>query len=460
VAVTVALFASLSIVALDRTLRSSFLSRLRSEAQAIATLVDVHDGRVSLDPSDLRALAPLRAGAFVVYDASGRRIGGDAPASQLAGTQSASVAVMRAGQSFGTVTVWQSDAWIAEIERDATLVSLGIGLVLVALGAFASGRVAARVLAPIAEIASLAERIEGHDLSGRLRTDGRDELGRLCASFDRMLDRLEAAFSRERRFVADASHELRAPLAVLRAETDLALRRDRSSDEYRNALMSIAREAVRLEQLVDELLAAARAEVDARQQQMLDASELVQTVGDRVRPAAATRGMDVQVEIGETALALANRATLERALLAIVHNAIEYGRHDGIVRLRATRTARNIQIEIADDGPGFTPDALAHATERFWRGDSAHPRGGTGLGLAIARTIVEANRGRLEFANAAGGGAVVTVVLAAYEAESSRRPWTSRSAARGGGESGKAASGAVDVVPSLRDSISKTRGHV
>ncbi|MGA9944161.1 MAG: sensor histidine kinase, partial [Candidatus Cybelea sp.] len=153
--------------------------------------------------------------------------------------------------------------------------------------------------------------------------------------------------------------------------------------------------------------------VDARQQQMLDAGDLVQKLGDRIRPAAATRGMDVQIEWVGDAFARANRATLERALLAIVHNAIEYGRDEGIVRLSALRTDDAVRIEITDDGPGFTPDALAHATERFWRGDTAHPRGGTGLGLAIARTIVEANRGKMELSNGAEGGAIVTIELAA-----------------------------------------------
>jgi signal transduction histidine kinase len=228
-----------------------------------------------------------------------------------------------------------------------------------------------------------------------------------------MLDRLQSAFSRERRFVADASHELRAPLAVLRAETDLALRRERSPGQYRDALTAIAREAARLEELIDELLAAARAEVDARQAQTLDASELVRALSERVRPAAATRGMAVSVETPGTVLVQGDRATLERALLAIMHNAIAYGPDDGIVHLRTSRNADAARIEVADDGPGFTKDALAHATERFWRGDTAHPRGGTGLGLAIARTIVEANRGSLQLSNGPGGGAVVTIKLAA-----------------------------------------------
>lgn len=414
VAVTVALFATLSIVALDRTLRSNFDTRLRSAAKTIATTVDVHQGRISLDPSDLRSIAWLYANMpFAVNASDGRRVAGDPPPAQAHGLQSESAPIVHGGQPVGSVTVWQSALWIGDFDRDAAIVSLGIGLLLIALGFIASRRVARRVLAPVDGIASLAERIEAHDLSGRLNASSRDELGRLCASFDRMLDRLQSAFARERRFVADASHELRAPLAVLRAEAELALRRERSSDEYRRALRAIEGEAVRLDELVDELLAMAGAEVEARERQTLDAGELVQALGDRVRPAAATRGMNVRVESDPAALAQANRPTLERALLAIVHNAIAYGRDAGTVHLRATRDDGLVRIEVSDDGPGFSPDALAHATERFWRGDPAHPRGGTGLGLAIARTIVEANRGLLLLGNGSGGGAVVTIELAA-----------------------------------------------
>lgn len=413
VALTIALFASLSIVALDRTLRSSLDSRLRTSGQTIAMAVDVHHGELSIDANDLRSISSVNAGtAFAVYAIDGRLVAGSAPPANAHGWQAASVPITRGGRTFGNVIVWQPRLWIGEFDRDAAIVSLGVGLLLIALGAIVSRRVAQRVLAPVGEIASLAERIEAYDLSGRLEANGRDELGRLCASFDRMLDRLQSAFARERRFIADASHELRAPLAVLRAETDLALRRQRDPSEYRAALVSIAREAVRLEELVDELLAAARAEVDARQRQTLDAAALVRELGDRVRPAAASRGIDVRIETRGSALAHANRATLERALLAIVHNAIEYGRHEGVVCLRTQRDDGTVRIEIADDGPGFTPDALEHATERFWRGDDSHPRGGSGLGLAIARTIVEANLGSLRLANAADGGAVVSIELA------------------------------------------------
>ncbi len=264
--VTIALFATLSIVALDRTLRTNLDSRLHNTAQTIAMAVDVHHGELSLDASDLASIDSVNAATpFAVYDSGGRLIAGRAPPARARGLQGASVPVKRDDRTFGSVNVWQPALWIGQFDRDAAIVSLGVGLLLLALGAIVSRRVAQRVLAPVGEIALLAERIEAYDLSARLDADERDELGRLCASFDRMLDRLQSAFERERRFVADASHELRAPLAVLRAETDLALRRERSAVEYRAALASVAREAVRLEELVDELLAAARAELDARQ---------------------------------------------------------------------------------------------------------------------------------------------------------------------------------------------------
>ena len=241
----VTLFATLSIIGIDRALRSGFDERLMTMAQAMATAVDVHHGKLSVDAGDLVELQTLHAGApFAILNASDVVIAGEPlPSQQTGGLHFARAPVLRKGLAYGTVVVWEPDLWIRDFDRTAALISLAVGIALVALGTLAARRAATVALAPLERLASLAERIEARDLSSRLRADGDDELGRLCASFDRMLDRLEGAFSRERRFVADASHELRAPLAVLRAETELALRRERTTEEYRAALDSIAREA-------------------------------------------------------------------------------------------------------------------------------------------------------------------------------------------------------------------------
>lgn len=410
---SVILFATLSIAGVDQALRSSFEARLLTMAQAMATAVDVHRGKPSVDASDLAELQTLHAGVpFAILNQAGQVLAGETPPSpQTGGLHFASAPVTRYGVAYGSVVVWQPDVWIRDFDRTAALVSLIVGVVLAGLGALAARRAVTSALEPLERLASLAERIEAHDLSSRLHGDGTDELGRLCASFDRMLDRLEAAFARERRFVADASHEFRAPLAVVRAETELALRRDRSVEEYHDALSSIARETLRLEEIVDELLAAARSELDGRTRESLCASDLLREVAARVEPAATMRDVRLRMAGGDDEEAVANRATLERALLAIVHNAIGFASTGGVVDLRVDREGNAVRIEIADDGPGFSGEALEHATERFWRGDAGRPRGGTGLGLAIARTMVEANGGRLVLSNREGGGAVVSIVL-------------------------------------------------
>ncbi|HTA38799.1 MAG TPA: HAMP domain-containing sensor histidine kinase [Candidatus Acidoferrales bacterium] len=409
----VTVFATVSVIAIDRALRLGFDDRLMTMAQAMATAVDVHHGNLSVDANDLVELQTLHSGVpFAILNPSGVTIAGETPPAQTGGLHFARAPVLRKGVAYGSVLVWQPDLWIRDFDRTAALVSLAVGVVLVVLGTLAARRAATVALAPLERLATLAERIEARDLSSRLLADGDDELGRLCASFDRMLDRLEAAFSRERRFVADASHELRAPLAVLRAETELAQRRERTNDEYRAALDSIAREALRLEELIDELLAAARSDIDGRSRESLSANELLSDVARRVEPAATMRDVAVRVAASDPQEALANRPTLERALLAIVHNAIGFARKGGAVELRAERDDASVRIEIADDGPGFSAEGLEHATERFWRGDAARPRGGTGLGLAIARTMVEANGGTLQLSNRSGGGALVSIVLA------------------------------------------------
>jgi signal transduction histidine kinase len=267
-------------------------------------------------------------------------------------------------------------------------------------------------LLPLVRIAATAERIEANDLSQRLHaeSDADDELGRLSASFDRMLDRLQSAFAHERRFSADASHELRAPLAVLRAETELALRRDRDNDEYRRALESIAREAERLERLVDDLLAAARLEADAADFREVDVNAIVRDVAARIETPAALKHVGVATE-GSAPAAIGEPGAIERALLGVAHNAITFAPERGSVRLTMTSDADAVSVAVADSGPGFSREALEHATERFWRADGARPRGGTGLGLAIARAIVERSGGTLSIANAPGGGGLVTMRL-------------------------------------------------
>jgi signal transduction histidine kinase len=411
-AVALLLFAGLSIAAIDRTLHASLDSNLKTTAQAIAGTVDVNHGRPDPDTSDRAQMQKLRALArAAVLDAGGRLIDGDAPpsAADVRGdTRVEHVSIIRDGTKVGSVVVWSSNEWIDELDRDAILVSLFVGLLVLGAGALVAFRVADTIIAPLDRAAALVEGIEGRDLSLRIGPMGIAELARFSASFDRMFDRLEAAFSRERQFTADASHELRAPLAVLRAEAELALRRERTTQEYREAFEGVLRETVRLEALVDDLLAAARAEVDAADRRTTDVALVARDVVDRCRSAAAVKHVRLVMH-GGAAEASVDAVGIERALLAIVHNAIAFAPPSGTVEIAVETAAKTTQLVVRDDGPGFSREALAHATQRFWRADGGRPRGGTGLGLAIAHAIVEANGGELLLSNGQSGGAEVSL---------------------------------------------------
>lgn len=420
VALVAALFATISLAVLDRTLRAELDAKLTTLALAVGEIADVHQGVLSVDARDVRQIKRLLGTDehVAVLDRHGRIVYGETvpAAQQRAGyrfARTTKIDMTTAG--FGTIVAWQSDRWIADVRRASLLTFTLVGVALLLLAAFCSRAFANAILDPVERIAGLAERIEAQDLSTRIHAAGSDELSRLCASFDRMLDRLEASFETERRFVADASHELRTPLAVVRAETDLALRRERSGEEYRNALESIDRETTVLEGLVDQLLGTMR-EAALVTNEPVDLTALLESLAARFRTNAEIR----VAETGAARIVRGHAPSIERALTAVLHNAITHGA-SSVIDVRICAEAAFVRIEIQDAGPGFGTDALVHATERFWRADSARSRGGTGLGLAVARMLVEAHGGEVRLANGSERGAVVSLVLpqTAYS-ESSR----------------------------------------
>ena len=411
-ALALAVFASLSVMAIDRALRSSLDTNLTTTAQAIAGTIDEEHGRPSPDPSDSAQIETLQKSArAAVLDASGSLVAGDLPPKTRDARDElsfASAPIVRKGRVIGEVQAWRSNDWIDELDREAILVSLLVGLLVLCAGALVAYRVAGTIVAPLDRVARLMERIEGRDLSLRLGPIGIAELSRLSVSFDRMLERLESAFARERQFAADASHELRAPLAVVRAEAELALRRERTTDEYRHACEGVLREVERLEVLVDDLLAAARADVDAANRQPIDVADAARDVVGRCSVAARVKNVQIDSDDRHATL-LVDPVGFERALLAIVHNAIAFAPPNGNVSIGIDARPDVTSVTVRDNGAGFSSDALTNATKRFWRADGARPRGGTGLGLAIARAIVEANGGNLILENAEPGGAKVSL---------------------------------------------------
>jgi signal transduction histidine kinase len=441
-------FAALTLFVVDRTQRAALDDRLFTALRAVTAIADVHDGGIVLDPTDRRQFARIvgRRLDAAVLDVSGRPLVAttasvppnvahlapaldDAPllTTVRAGSETlrvVAVRIPRRGPVLGVAVVWSEFDEIVALDRRLALV-FALAIAGFAVFAVLAGEaVAARGLRPLDALASVASEIEAHDLTRRLDLPPRDdELGRLCATFDRMLDRLEAAFARQRRFTSDASHELRAPLSVIRAEADLMLRRPRTLEEYERALRSIAAQADGLEALTRDLLAAARAEGAAPAAQRIDPGALAREAVAQVDTLARVHAVqvDVATELGDDDRVRADAAALRRAFVCVIHNALRYGRNGGTVRVRVERAGANVRFSVADEGPGFSENALAHATERFWRDDPARSHasaeeenrasGGAGLGLAIARATVEAAGGTLTLSNRPEGGALVVVEM-------------------------------------------------
>jgi signal transduction histidine kinase len=242
-----------------------------------------------------------------------------------------------------------------------------------------------------------------------------DELERLGETLNGMLDRLEAALERERDFVADAGHELRTPLALLRTELELAERQADTADELREAVRRSSGEVARLAQLAEDLLLIARSERGRLPLRLeaLPVDEVFAALSSRFEWRAESEGKTVRVTPAPGLVVRADRVRVEQALGNLVDNAMRYGGTE--IRPEAHRHDGLAQLHVCDNGPGFPRDYLTRAFERFSRADGARSRGGAGLGLAIVRTIAQAHGGSADAANPQTGGADVWLALPCSE---------------------------------------------
>jgi two-component system OmpR family sensor kinase len=292
--------------------------------------------------------------------------------------------------------------------RNELLIAGPIALILATLAGYL---LAGFALRPVETMRRRAAEISAEVPGARLPVPPtRDEIERLAETLNAMLARLEAGLQRERDFVADAGHELRTPLALLRTELELALRHAESPEELRDAVRRSTDEVDRLSQLADDLLLIAGSERGALPLRLetLPASTLLSSVARRFEWRAEAAGRTVEAAPSDGVSVDGDRVRLEQALGNLVDNSLRHG--GGRVRLEAVRTNGVVELHVTDEGPGFPADFLDDAFERFSRADSARASGGAGLGLAIARTIAEAHGGSSGAANR-GGGADVWIAL-------------------------------------------------
>jgi signal transduction histidine kinase len=242
----------------------------------------------------------------------------------------------------------------------------------------------------------------------------RDEIRRLGETLNAMLDRLRDSYERERRFVADASHELRTPVAVIKTELEGALRAGGHDPPVREALAAAVEECDHLAQLAEDLLVLARSgegRLPVRPSE-LAARGLLESVRERFADRAHARGRAIRVEAADGLHLEADELRLRQALGNLVDNALRHGEGDVVLRSRAVDGTA--VLEVTDSGPGFPLELGERAFERFARGDPARTRGGTGLGLAIVRAIAEAHGGSATIA-AMGPGATVAISLPPHQ---------------------------------------------
>jgi two-component system, OmpR family, heavy metal sensor histidine kinase CusS len=295
------------------------------------------------------------------------------------------------------------------------------GILLGVLGIFplVGYQIARQGIRPVEEIATTARHISSTNLRERIHPEGYpSELASLAGTFNEMLDRLEESFERISRFSADIAHDLRTPVNNIRGEAEVALARARTLEEYRDVLGSCLEEAVRLSDLIGDLLFLARAENPSPHLHWarVDVGELLGSVRDYYEAAAEESGISLTTAIGnEPVVAELDRTLMQRAVGNLVANAVAHTPPGGSVVLGANGEVNAIRIDVSDTGVGIPPEDLPRVFDRFFRVDKSRSQasGGTGLGLAIVQSIMVLHKGNAEIQSQPGQGTRVTLRIPA-----------------------------------------------
>jgi heavy metal sensor kinase len=293
------------------------------------------------------------------------------------------------------------------------LLASPFALVLASAGGYIMSR---RALAPVDLITRTAHSINAQNLTRQLPLRGvDDELERLSVTLNGMFGRLEGAFRRITQFTADASHELRTPVAIIRSTAEITRAQPRTAQEYAAALDRILAESERTSRLIDDLLWLARADSDADSNVMepMDLAESLRRACDDREALARASGLRFTCAIPSTCAAVGDPEALRRLFLILLDNAVKYTPAGGDISLTMTAHGPVAAIEIRDTGVGIASTALPHIFERFYRvaADRSRDTGGAGLGLSIAQEIATAHRGTIAVESQLGRGSVFRVTL-------------------------------------------------
>jgi two-component system OmpR family sensor kinase len=362
-------------------------------------------GKAAL-PASAEVLTALRAGHTVFQTLHGF---GDEPVRMVAMpvADRGNVRGIEVAASLDDVNHVMKSAGVLFLVMSAALI-----LAVIVVGASLTDR----VFRAIDNVVRQARRIGEANLSERLPHPGtRDEIGRLVDTLNAMLERLERGFEAQRRFTADASHELRSPLSRLRTEMEVALRRPRDTPDYVETLRSCLEEVQRLTMLVDELLALARLDAGGErgpiEQVALD--NVIREVAQRYEQQARERAVRILANANTSIVAQIGRGPVSLVVANLIDNAVKFSPAGGAVTVSLSESGGEAVVAITDDGPGIQQDELPRVFERFYRGRNARTAAapGVGLGLALTQAIVRAHGGHIEVFNQPGRGASFCVHL-------------------------------------------------
>jgi heavy metal sensor kinase len=330
------------------------------------------------------------------------------------------VPVPDAGGQFGVIFAG-ADTRSAELRLEQLITTIVIAFVIGIVPAVLVGRwIAGRALEPVDRmITEVREITDGRSLHRRLALPmERDELGRLAETVNQMMTRLERSFAALRRFTADASHELKTPLTVVRAGVERAITRPDLPQETLAALEETLQEVNRMTELLDSLLTLARADEGRADlhREPVDLRAIIEEAGETGELLAEHAGVTIEIRMPPEPLVLAvDRSRVRQLALNLIENAVKYTPQGGQVSVELGASDGRILLTVADTGIGIAPGDLPHVFDRFWRADSARTRTGarpgTGLGLAICKWIAEAHGGTIEVQSRPGRGTTFTVVL-------------------------------------------------
>jgi heavy metal sensor kinase len=305
-------------------------------------------------------------------------------------------------------------AFSSAMHRFAGLL-LAAGGVVLALGLGGGWWLAGRAIRPIDQISAAASRISAGNLSERIDVAEADnELGRLAGVLNSTFARLEAAFAQQAQFTADASHDLRTPLAVIISEAQTALARERSAADYRETIEGCLGTAQQMRRLTESLLELARFDAgqEAMKREPFDLTRVARECVDLVRPLAERRKITLDCDLAAVQC-VGDAERLSQVVTNLLTNAIQFNRDQGNIRISVDASDSSALIQVADTGEGISSEDLPHIFERFYRADKSRSRaeGRNGLGLAICKAIVDAHGGSIEVASQVGTGSTFTVKL-------------------------------------------------